>query len=336
MLDISNKEELTKYLLDKKLISDTDGYSINYCKGGVSGTVAFVYAKDKPMIIKQALAQLKTKETWLCDPNRMKIEYESNAIYHRLIPENAPEVYFYDDKNYVYGREAAPESCTMWKSDLLSGLLDYEVARKAIESLVIVHNECAADQNVAELFADKNIFYELRISPYIEFIVKKYPLLSDFAGAVSDELMNSKITLVHGDYSPKNIMINGRKICILDYEVAHFGHPAFDLAFFSNHIILKSVKNKQWSAAYINMLTYMLDIYFDQMNYMDKKQMEASFVKTLSLLMIARVDGKSPAEYITLESDKELIRKLAFEIINKQLVCYADVKKLLLTNIAAK
>lgn len=336
MVDISNKEELTEYLKAKELINEADGYSINYCNGGVSGTVAFVYAGDKPMIIKQALAQLKTKEIWFCDPTRMKIEYESNTIYNQLMPENAPKVYFYDDVNYIYGREAAPESCTMWKADLLSGLLDFEAARKVIESLVIVHNACAKDTNIETIFGDKKVFYELRISPYIEFIVGKYPQLSEFAKPICYDLMNCSISLVHGDFSPKNILIDGRKICILDYEVAHYGHPAFDLAFFSNHFILKAIKNKQWAAAYINMLTYMLAIYFENMDYMDKKQLETFFVKTLSLLMIARVDGKSPAEYITEVSDKELIRKLAFEIIDRKLVYYPDVMSLVLSNLTVE
>jgi thiamine kinase-like enzyme len=264
----------------------------------------------------------------------MKIEYESNAIYHQLMPENAPQVYFYDDINYVYGREAAPEECTMWKADLLSGLFDFEVARKTIESLVTVHNVCSKDIQVAKTFENKEIFFNLRISPYIEFIVKKYPQLSDFSKAISEELMSSKISLVHGDFSPKNIMNGERKIWILDFEVAHYGHPAFDVAFFSNHFILKAIKNKQWSAACINMLHFMLNIYFEKMDYMDKKQLEESFVKTLSLLMIARVDGKSPAEYITEESDKELIRKLAFTIMNDNIISYSDVLKLVISKLS--
>lgn len=334
MLDISNIDELTKYLLDKKIINEEDGYSINYCKGGVSGTVAFVYAKDKPMIIKQALAQLKVKETWLCDPNRMKVEYDSNAIYHQLMPENAPQVYFYDDENYIYGREAAPEDCTMWKADLLGGLLDFEVARKSIESLVTVHNVCSRDSKVAKDFDSKEVFYNLRISPYIEFIVGKYPQLDQFAKEVISDMMDNKISLVHGDFSPKNIMNGNRKIWILDFEVAHYGHPAFDVAFFSNHFILKAVKNKKYAPSYLNMLGYMLEIYFDKMDYMDKKQLENSYVRTLSLLMIARVDGKSPAEYITDDSDKDLIRKLGFTIINEKIVDYKKVIKLVLDNLS--
>ena len=137
MIDIGSKEVLDKYLLDRGIVKPGEEFKTKYFGGGVSGTVAFVEKEDgSSMIIKQALAQLKTKETWLCDPNRMYIECESNRIYHELLPDKAPEVYFYDDENYIYGREAVSEGCPMWKFDLLNGLLDFEVAEKAITTLV--------------------------------------------------------------------------------------------------------------------------------------------------------------------------------------------------------
>ena len=335
MVDISKKEILEEYLLKKDIIRKGENCCITYCGGGVSGTVAFVQSGGRDIIVKQALAKLKVAEEWLCDPNRMQIEMKSNEIYHRLVPDNAPAVYFYDHENYIFGREAAPEHCVMWKSDLLGGQLDFEVAEKAIRSLVIVHNACAKDKQVAEDFADKSIFHDLRISPYIKFLLPKYPQLAGFAEPVIAELMNSSITLIHGDYSPKNIMLDKRKIYIMDFEVATYGHPSFDLAFFSNHFILKSVKNRQYGAAYISMLEYMLNIYFDEMDYMDKTELEASFVRLLSLLMIARVDGKSPAEYITAPADKELIRKMAFAIIEGGVTSRKDMLELVRKNMEA-
>jgi hypothetical protein len=328
MIDIADKDALESYLLEKKIINREEGYSIKYCKGGVSGTVAFVYAGDRPLILKQALSQLKVKEDWFCDPNRMGIEYKSNEIYHRLAPDCAPEVYFYDSENYIYGREAVPENCSMWKADLLGGLLDFAVAEKTINTLSLVHNGCASDREIAEIFSDKKIFYELRISPYIEFTVEKYPELKDFAAPIVGELMESKITLVHGDFSPKNIMVKGRGIGVLDYEVAHYGHPSFDLAFFSNHFILKAVKRRPWAGAYLSLLDYMLGIYFSRVSCMPARVLEKSFVRLLSLLMLARVDGKSPAEYITEGGDKALVRTMAFEIINKKTDGYRDALSL--------
>lgn len=320
MIDISSQPILEIYLQKRNLVSQGDQHSVRYCKGGVSGTVAFVDRPgEKPLIVKQALARLNVAETWMCDPNRMKIEYESNRIYHGLLPDCSPEVYFYDEQNYIYGREAVPESCRMWKSDLMSGLIDFEVARKVIETLSTVHNKCANNAGIARRFSNRSIFYELRINPYIEFSVKRHPDLSDAAGLVIGEMMNHCCTLVHGDYSPKNIMVTGRDISVLDYEVAHYGNPAFDLAFLFNHIVLKSIKFPTMSDAFLNLLQFMSDVYFSKLEFMDRSELADCTVRTLALLMIARVDGKSPVEYLFREPKKqELVRRIAFRLLEQR------------------
>jgi hypothetical protein len=286
------------------------------------------------MIVKQALAKLKVKENWQCDPNRMNIEMKSNAIYHRLVPDSAPAVYFYDHDNCVFGREAAPERCAMWKNDLLGGLLDFAVAEKAIRSLSTVHNACAGDRQARSDFGDKAIFHDLRISPYIKFVMEKNRALVPFAEPIVDALMDSSITLVHGDFSPKNILVDRRKIYILDFEVAHYGHPAFDLAFFSNHFLLKAAKNRHWAASYLDMLRYMLDIYFSKMTFMDEAELESVCVRLLALLLVARVDGKSPAEYITETDDKNLIRTLSAAILKRKIETYDEMLALVRDGIA--
>lgn len=330
MLNIAEIEVLEQYLQDRGLVRAQDGHKIHYCKGGVSGTVAFVERRESPMIIKQALAQLKTKDVWLCNPNRMSTEYESNRIYHELAPEHTPQVYFYDKENYIYGREAIPDGCPMWKEQLLEGLLDFRVAEKSVETLVKVHNACSGRQDVKELFASREIFYGLRVSPYMEFTVEKYPELEEFAARVVKEVMETDITLVHGDYSPKNIMVIGREISVLDYEVAHYGHPAFDLAFFSNHFVLKAVKFREYGIAYLAMLRYMVQLYFAQMNYMDKAEFESCYVRTLALLMLARIDGKSPVEYLVGETVKqELVRSLTHRMVREHVETFEAVDRML-------
>jgi hypothetical protein len=333
VIDISDRNTLEAYLREKNIIRDGFPYALKYCQGGVSGTVVFVDTGEKPMIVKQALGRLKVKEDWFCDPSRMNNEQKSNEIYHRLVPLCAPEVYFYDEENCIYGREAAPAGSITWKEDLLGGLFDFMAAEQAMSSLVEVHNRCAGDRDLENVFGNKKIFYELRISPYIEYVVQKYPGLSSFAMPVVRELMESNLTLVHGDFSPKNIMINFRKIYILDYEVAHYGHPSFDVAFFANHFVLKGVKNKAWAEAYMGMLDFMLRIYFSKVRCISPAVMEKSVIKLLALLMIARVDGKSPVEYISSDEDKEQIRSIAFETIESRITSYRDFRDLALSHI---
>jgi hypothetical protein len=325
MVDISVKENLISYLKDRKIISDSVDYSVHYCTGGVSGTVVFLTIGDEEIIVKQALSKLKVKEDWKCDPSRMYVEQLSNKIYHKIAPDNVPAVLFYDAENYIYGRVAAPEYCTMWKSDLMEGKLDFVVARKSIESLVDVHNVCSTDKEVAKEFSDKKVFYDLRIEPYIDFTVSKHPEYKEIGDRLSKSLMENSITLVHGDYSPKNIMVENNKIFILDFEVAHYGNPVFDLAFFANHFVLKSIKFPERNLAYLSMLKYMLGIYYGKMNFKGTNLISEDFVSLLGMLMLARVDGKSPVEYLVDDDEKKhLVRKIAAILMESGITDYKE------------
>jgi hypothetical protein len=327
MVDISDAQELKSYLADKKVFSRKN-FHIRYFSGGVSCNVAFVSDGEKSLIIKQALPALKVKELWECDPGRMVIEHKALEVYARLVPGCVPAPVFYDGDNYIMCRQAAPEECPMWKTQLLEGLLDFRVAQKSIETLLTVHNKTAPAAEIRATFQDTDIFYSLRINPYIEFTAAKYPEFKRCADSINAMLMNEKICLVHGDYSPKNILVSGRDIFVLDMEVAHFGHPAFDLAFFLNHFLLKSVKNKIWGGAYLAMLGCMAHFYLSGLTCINAREMEASTVRVLAFLFLARVDGKSPAEYITGEEDKDLIRKMAFVMLRENFTSFGEVVRL--------
>ncbi len=333
MTDIAQKEQLLRYLEEHKVFPSTKDLYLRYFTGGVSATVALASDGSTTVIVKQALAQLKVADTWESDQSRMIIEKEALDVYARLVPTATPAPISYDAENYIMIREAAPEDCPMWKTHLMEGLLDFEVARAAIEALSTIHNGTAGDSKVAGTFADGSFFYSLRISPYIQRVVEKHPQLEDASREVIDFLMGEKIALIHGDYSPKNILVDGRGICILDLEVAYYGHPCFDLAFFSNHFLLKTVKNKQYGGAYIEMLRYMLKIYFDRLTCLPREKMESDTVRTLAFLFLARVDGKSPAEYITEEGDKEIIRRTAIQAIEEDVRTYEEFIALLEKNL---
>ena len=315
MVDIGVEEQLRDYLRERRLFKDPDSVSIIYYPGGVSGIVALASDGELDVIVKQALSRLKVKDVWECDPGRIITEHRAHEIYARLVPDSVPQPLFADDENKVIGRVGAPDGTPMWKAQLLDGLFDFQVAAQAIDALRIIHNASAKDDAIRRDFDDNAIFYDLRISPYIEKTVSVHPELAARAKPVIDRLMNDKLVLVHGDYSPKNILVDNRRIYILDYEVAHFGHPSFDLAFFFNHFMLKAVKNPQWADASLNMLLFMAGRYFGGIDFMDPVLLERQTVELLGFMLLARVDGKSPAEYITLAEDKNLIRRVAFRLL---------------------
>ncbi len=329
-VNIADEQALRQYLLQKGIVMPEQHYGIEYCPGGVSGVVAFLKTDDKLMIIKQAREKLNVKDEWLADPKRMLAERDGNILFHKIAPESAPAVYFCDEENYIFVRAAAPEHCRMWKTDLLAGLLDYVVADKTILALVKVHNECAYSEEIKAMFRSKKIFYELRISPYFEFTAQKHPRLRAYIEPLGRELMEAEISLVHADYSPKNVLVDGRDICILDYEICHYGHPALDVGSYATHIVLKAVKCKQWAGAFFDMLECMMARYFDMMSYMDKAECEAMSLRILPVIMLARVDGKSPVEYLTDEPDKELVRAMAYALVERKASTFRDAAGLLL------
>lgn len=330
MIDLENREVMINYLLEKGVISNDVPYEVNYCKGGVSCVAALIETEGKTLLVKQGREKLATKEDWRADPGRMEVEARANDFYNKCIPESAPAVLTYDDENCIMVREAAPASSRMWKQDLLEGIFDFDVAKKTMEALAIVHNKSANNEEAREGYSDMSVFEQLRVSPYFEFLATKHPELKDEILGMIPKIAGIHEVIVHADYSPKNILVNDdRTICILDYEIAHYGWAAFDVAFFTNHIVLKSAHMRQYNGALLNMLLHMTDTYFGMIDFADAAAMEAECIPLLGVLMLARIDGKSPAEYITCEKTKQLVRDMAVKLIKGNYKTYREVAALL-------
>lgn len=328
-MDIGSEKELLRYLDEKGVFPKEEAVSVIYYPGGVSGVVALVSDGKRNIIVKQALSRLKVAEVWECDPGRIIIEHRAHEAYARIEPESVPAPLFADDANKVIVREGAPDGTPTWKSQLLGGLLDFEVAAKAIDTLRKIHEHTSRDPAVLEAFGDNSIFYDLRISPYIEKTVQVHPRLKQRSLPVIERLMTEKTALNHGDFSPKNILVDERSICILDYEVAHAGHPSFDLAFFFNHFLLKAVKNARWADAYLNMLRFMAGRYFGAIAFTDPERLERETAELLGFMLLARVDGKSPAEYIDRDGEKNRVRTAAFAVLDSRAATLENVCGLL-------
>ncbi|MDD4600384.1 Methylthioribose kinase [bioreactor metagenome] len=333
MINIADEKVFKEYLQQKHLISDINAVTIKPLGGGVSCEVIMVRSSEQSFVVKQALPKLRVKEDWFSDVARVVNEKDCLDFYHKIAPEHVPKLLFFDQENNLFGMEAAPESSKMWKGMLLAGVIDFDVARKVALTLADVHNVAAGDAVILRRFASQKFFIELRIDPYLRTIASRHPKLEKLIHHEIARLIENKQTLVHGDYSPKNILVDGSKIYILDFEVAHIGDPSFDLGFLTNHFILKAIKHKQWAMSYLNLATYSAETYLQRINFTDTKVLEYNTIKTLALLFLARVDGKSPAEYITEGYDKDLIRKISYGMLEQDIRSYRDLASYFLNEI---
>jgi len=263
--------------------------------GGVSNTVLLVESGDRRIVLKQALAKLRVEQDWFAD--RSRIFRESLAL-RRLVPHvppgSVPEVLFEDRDDFAFAMTACPGE--PWKTQLLRGEVRLDVAAKIGELLGAMWRSPLGEDE----FGDQTAFDQLRLDPYYRATARVHP---DLAEAFDRLLRPRRIALVHGDWSPKNFLVDGDRVVAIDFEVVHFGDPAFDIAFLLNHLALKSfLAPRYWPAA---------ERFLEAL---PAGWPEERTIAHLGALMLARVDGKSPVEYLS-EAQRVRVRSVARELI---------------------
>jgi 5-methylthioribose kinase len=296
------------------LVADDEAPQCSVLGGGVSNLVIKVQTKKGAVVVKQALGQLRVQDEWLADRSRIFREVACLRALRQFVgDEVAPEVLREDREHFACVMECAPDGSKTWKQDLLAGIVNPTVTEKVATILATLHRATLAHHEVQETFGDLSNFIELRVDPYFVTIAQRHPDLRPHIETAIEPLLSLRRCLVHGDYSPKNLLLlpDGR-IWVLDCEVAHFGNPAFDIAFCTNHLLLKSIHLK--SPDHLREAGRLWRSYWTQVALPDGAERERDAVRTLAMLMLARVDGKSPVEYLT-DEGKQVVRQVSRQLI---------------------
>lgn len=285
--------------------------------GGVSNHVFRITWADDCLVLKQPLPNLAVEDDWPADIDRIHNEAAAARTYASVIateklPARVPTVHYEDDVAHLIAIECAPAGAGSWKADLLRSEVDQSVAGTVGRVLGAVHTAATDDPAVQERFASKRPFEQLRIDPYHRTTADRHPDVAEQIMAEVDRIMGVDRTLVHGDYSPKNVLL-GDVPWIIDFEVAHWGDPAFDVAFMSNHLFIKSVYNADSQAAYLDAADRFWTAYRETVPW----TLESDVIAELGILMLARVDGKSPVEYVDDGPVAETLRRIAKRSIRK-------------------
>jgi aminoglycoside phosphotransferase (APT) family kinase protein len=194
---------------------------------------------------------------------------------------------------------------------LLAGKANVEHAARAGNILAQIHRHSTGDAEAMSLFDTTPNFFKLRIESYLLATGAKHPALRPIFDAEAARLADARECLVHGDFSPKNILISPERMVLLDCEVAWYGEPAFDLAFLLNHIFLKALFHAPKDAGMRPMIEKFRAEY---QIVRPSPEIEPRAGRLLLMLMLARVDGKSPVEYLDPQR-KQFVR----EFVQKQL-----------------
>ena len=284
--------------------------------GGVSSDIWKVAAGGSVFCVKRAMPKLAVKDDWFAPVERNRYERLWYEAAGSRVPGVAPAIIAHDDKAMFFVMAYLdPSHYRLWKPELLAGRVDVAFAATVGRKLAAIHAATAGDEALAAAFPTDAIFEALRLEPYLRAAARRQPGVASALEGLADRTAATHIALVHGDVSPKNIMIGATGPVFLDAECAWYGDPAFDIAFCLNHLLLKCLHLPQMAGEFLAAFAALRDAYLDGVTWEPRATLEVRAAALLPGLFLARIDGKSPVEYVTGESARDRVRRVALPLI---------------------
>jgi aminoglycoside phosphotransferase (APT) family kinase protein len=295
--------------------------------GGVSSDIWRIDLPTGPICVKRALAKLRVAADWHAPVERNRYEARWMQRANAAVPGAAPALLGLDEASGTLAMQyLPPDDHPLWKTQLRDGDADPAFAAQVAASLARIHAATAADPTVGADFPTDRIFFDIRLEPYLVATARAHPDLAPRIDALVATTQANKRALVHGDVSPKNILRGPRGPVFLDAECAWWGDPAFDLAFCLNHLLLKCLWTPSATAGFLACFDALADTYRAHVAWEAPHALEARAARLLPGLFLARVDGKSPVEYITTEADRNRVRRTARALLTHPVDRLGDVR----------
>jgi tRNA A-37 threonylcarbamoyl transferase component Bud32 len=296
--------------------------------GGVSSDIWRVSVRGKTICVKRALGKLKVSADWFAPPERNAYEWAWLNFAARHLPLNVPTPLAHDPAVGVLAMSFLPsEHYPVWKNKLLCGSVDVAFAREVGRVVGRLHAISAKDRSLLGQLGDTRSFEAIRLDPYFLATGARHPRLEQGMRALVDRTKSIRIAAVHGDVSPKNILMGPAGPVLLDAEASWYGDPAFDLAFCLNHLLLKCIARPASRSQYLQSFAALSLAYCEEIDWEPRAGVEHRAATLLPALLLARVDGKSPVEYLTDASERELVRNIAIDFIQTPSVDLADLAR---------
>jgi tRNA A-37 threonylcarbamoyl transferase component Bud32 len=292
-LDIERHDQLVAYLRNTGRIGPAESPQVRTLAGGVSNRTVWLQRETgEAWVLKQALAKLRVQVDWFSDPSRVHREALGLRWLEKLAPQGTiTPLVFEDRERHLLAMEAVPEPHENWKTMLLRGDIDPGHVDQFAEILRSVFVHSPRYRELPGVFADRSFFESLRLEPYYQYTAAHVPEARDFLNRLVADTRAVGVSVVHGDYSPKNVLVRDGKLVLLDHEVIHWGDPAFDVGFAVTHFLSKAHHLPQFRGTFIEGARRFVAA-------LPPGVTGARGARHTLACMLARVAGRSPLEYL--------------------------------------
>jgi aminoglycoside phosphotransferase (APT) family kinase protein len=323
---MSQVPEILDALRRMEVIGASQTPAIVPLTGGVSSDVFRVELAGGPICVKRALPKLRVAAEWLAPIERIHSEVDWFRFAGEVAPGCVPRIIAEDKPGHLFAMNYfEPTAYPGWKTQLLQGHVDRAFAGEVGRIVGALHSASAGRADIAAKFDHGDWFMALRTEPYLLYTAKAHPDRAGRIETMARDLSAARIALMHGDVSPKNILAGPQGPIFLDAETACYGDPAFDLAFCLNHLLLKCVWAPAHASAYVGAFEALRQGYFSQADWESADALDRRTAGLLSAFLLARIDGKSPVEYIADERRKEFVRAAARDFLSQSDLTLRDM-----------
>lgn len=283
---------------------------------GVASDIWRVDLRRGTICVKRALSKLRVRSDWTVPVERWRYEVAWIRTVGSIVPHAVPQLLGKDEAGQLFAMEFLdPSIYRSWKSELKNGRGEKDTASAVGSLLAKIHGSTADRADIAAAFQTDAIFGAIRLDPYLEATAQRHPDLATNLREIIRVTATTKRALVHGDISPKNILLGPKGPVFIDAECAWYGDPAFDIAFCLNHMLLKCLLAPKAATLFLECFDSLRDAYLEGVTWEPKTEIDQRAAALLAGLFLARVDGKSPVEYVTEERDKNLVRNVGRALI---------------------
>jgi 5-methylthioribose kinase len=323
------------YLRGSGRIAEDEMVRVSELPGGVSNMVLLVERPGRPggdLVLKQAREKLRTAQPWYSSLDRIWREVDVLRVCHRLISNgrdgiarpvaSTPRILFEDRENYLFAMTAAPRPNRTWKQELLDDRVEPSIAEACGRLMATLHGGTWLDGDVERRLGDRTLFDQLRVDPYYRALSASRPEARPLVEPLIDSLAAHPRSLVHADFSPKNLLVHHDDLMMVDFETGHYGDPAFDLGFFTSHLVLKACHKVPRHLEYLALSETFSRAYSQQVapviGEAELADLWARGVRHFAACAWARLDGKSPVDYLTDSARSDQMRSLCREVLDTQ------------------
>lgn len=304
--------DVAPLLVDLGLTAPGEAVEATPLPGGVSSDIVLMTTgSGRRFCVKRALPRLKVATLWEAPVGRNAAEANWIRTVARWRPGAVPTVIAEDPGHGLFAMEYLPaDTHPVWKGELMAGHADAAFSRAVGAELVAIHGRSTAEPGLAAAFANEATFEPIRIEPYLRATARAHPDLAARLDGLAARTLVTRLALIHGDVSPKNILHGPAGPVFLDAECACWGDPAFDLAFCLTHLLLKGALREDRRAAYLACFAAFAEAYLDGVTWEACDAIEGRAADLVQAFLLARVDGRSPVEYLD-EPRRDRVRQAA-------------------------